>query len=67
MKSSSQVKGCITGILIQIVETGELFDTRTKCAEKLGVTVGAVSMCLNGKAKIASWDTTFISHHRRMN
>ena len=49
MKSSAQVKGCTTGILIQIVETGELFDTRTKCAEKLGVTVGAVSMCLNGK------------------
>ena len=49
MKSNARVKGCIIGILIQIVETGELFDTRTKCAEALGATVGAVSMCLNGK------------------
>lgn len=55
MKSSAQVKGCITGILIQIVETGELFDTRTKCAEALGVTVGAVSMCLNGKNAYLRW------------
>lgn len=43
--------GLNSGIAIEIIETGELFDTRTQCAEALGVTVGMVSMCLSGKVK----------------
>ena len=39
------------GTAIRIVETGELFDTRTQCAEHLGVNVSMVSMCLSGRAK----------------
>ena len=55
MKSNARVKGCITGILIQIVETGELFDTRTKCAEALGVTVGASINVLKRKNAYLRW------------
>lgn len=40
-------KGKNMGLLIRIVETGEVFDTRTQCAEALGVSVSAVSMALN--------------------
>lgn len=39
------------GTAVRIVETGEIFDTRTQCAEHLGVTVGMISMCLSGKTK----------------
>lgn len=42
-------KGKNHGVGIRIVETGEIFDTRTQCADYLGVTVGSVSMCLSGK------------------
>lgn len=43
-----QFKGKNTNILIEIVETGEQFETRTECAEKLGVHISAVSQALNG-------------------
>lgn len=43
-----QFKGKNTNILIEIVETGEQFETRTECAEKLGVHTSAVSQALNG-------------------
>lgn len=39
------------GTAVRIMETGELFETRTQCADYLGVTVGMVSMALNGKTK----------------
>lgn len=39
------------GVGIRIIETGEIFETRTQCANHLGVTVGMVSMCLSGKVK----------------
>lgn len=39
------------GTAIRIVETGEIFDTRTQCADYLGVNVSMVSQCLSGKAK----------------
>ena len=39
------------GTAIRIVETGEIFDTRTQCAQHLGVNVSMISMCLSGKAK----------------
>lgn len=39
------------GTAIRIVETGELFDTRTQCADHLGVTVGMVTMCISGAVK----------------
>lgn len=39
------------GTAVRIVETGEIFDTRTQCAEHLDVSVGMISMCLSGKAK----------------
>lgn len=39
------------GTAIRIVETGEIFDTRTQCAERLGVNVSMISMCLSGMAK----------------
>ena len=45
-------KNRFRGLAIKIVETGELFETRTKCAERLGVTIGAVSMCLSGKTHV---------------
>lgn len=37
------------GMAVLIVETGEIFDTMTECAEYLGVTVGMVSMCISGR------------------
>lgn len=40
-------KGKNAGLLIRVVETGEIFDTRTQCAEALGVSVSAVSVALN--------------------
>lgn len=39
------------GTAIRIVETGEIFDTRTQCAEHLNVNVSMISMCLSGKVK----------------
>ena len=39
------------GTAIRIVETDEIFDTRTQCAYRLGVTVGMISMCLSGAVK----------------
>lgn len=44
-------KNRLYGIAIRIIETGEIFESRTQCAEYLGVTVGMVSMCLSGKVK----------------
>lgn len=37
------------GVGILVVETGDLYETRTRCAEALGVGVSSVSQCLNGK------------------
>lgn len=39
------------GTAIRIVETGEVFDTRTQCANHLGVNVSMISMCLSGRTK----------------
>lgn len=39
------------GVAVRIVETGEVFDSRTLCAEHLGVSVSLVSMCLSGRLK----------------
>ena len=39
------------GMAIHIMETDEWFDTRTACAEHLGVSIGMISMCLSGKVK----------------
>lgn len=39
------------GTAVRIIETGEIFDTRTQCAEHLGVSVGMISMCISGKVK----------------
>lgn len=39
------------GTAIRIVETGEIFDTRTQCADHLGVTVGMITMCISGAVK----------------
>lgn len=44
-------KNRINGVGIRIIETGEVFETRTKCAERLGVNVSMVSMCLSGRVK----------------
>ena len=46
-----QYKNKLHGVAILIEETGELFETRTKCAEHLGVSVAAVSMYLSGKTR----------------
>lgn len=47
----TKYKHQVNGIGIRIIETGEIFETRTECAEHLGVTVGMISMCLSGKVK----------------
>ncbi len=39
------------GTAIRIVETDEIFDTRTQYAEYLGVNVSMVSMCISGRVK----------------
>lgn len=39
------------GMGVLIVETGDIFETMTDCAEFLGVSVGAVSLCISGKTK----------------
>lgn len=36
------------GTGIRIVETGEIFETANECAQHLGRSIAAVSMCLNG-------------------
>lgn len=41
-------KGRNKNVLIRVVETGDVFETRTSCANYLGVNVAAVSRCLNG-------------------
>lgn len=41
-------KNKVNGIGIRIVETGEIFETRTACAKYLGVNPGMITMCLNG-------------------
>lgn len=46
-----QFKGKNVDVLIEIVETGERFETRTECAKKLGVSVSSVSNALNGFIK----------------
>ena len=46
-----QFKGKNVDVLIEIVETGERFETRTECAKKLGVSVSSVSNPLNGFIK----------------
>lgn len=40
-----------SGLSIRIVETGETFDTRTQCAQHLGVGISTVSLCLSGRTK----------------
>lgn len=44
-------KNRLSGVAIKIVETGDMFDTRTKCAKFLGVSPSMVTMCLNGKVR----------------
>ena len=44
-------KGLNAGVLIHVIETDELFETRTQCADALGVSVSMVSMALNGRVK----------------
>lgn len=39
------------GTAIRIIETDEYFDTRTQCADYLGVNVSMISMCLSGRVK----------------
>ena len=35
-------------VKVRIVETGDIFDTATECASKLGVSVSNISKCING-------------------
>ena len=34
---------------IRVVETGEVFESVSECAKRIGVTVAAISHCLNGR------------------
>lgn len=52
MNDYNQYKNRLYGIGIRIVETDEIFATRTQCAEHLGVTVGSVSQHLAGKTHL---------------
>lgn len=49
MENYDYYKGRKSGIYIEIIETGDVFETRTACAEFLGVSVGLITMCLNGR------------------
>jgi len=40
-----------TGRRIRVVETGEIFETQSACAKKLGITPSAISDCLAGRKK----------------
>lgn len=51
---SYQYKNKLHGVAILIEETGELFETRTKCAEHLGVSSSAVSLCVSGKTRLCA-------------
>lgn len=51
MEEYDRYKGVNNDILIHVVETGEVFETRTQCAESLGCTVGLVSMALSGRVR----------------
>ena len=52
MNGYNQYKNRLYGIGIRIVETDEIFATRTQCAKHLGVTVGSVSQHLSGKTHL---------------
>ena len=41
----------VNGIGIRIVETGDIFETRTQCANFIGVSVGMISMYFAGKVR----------------
>ena len=47
----SRYKNRNFGIGIRIRETGDIFETRTQCAEYLGVGVSMITMALSGKVK----------------
>lgn len=51
MNEYKQYKNRLHGLGIRIVETDEIFETRTQCAEHLGVCVSNVSQCLSGVIK----------------
>lgn len=48
---NKKYKNEVNGVGIKIVETGDIFETRTQCAEYLGVNPGMITMCLNGTIK----------------
>lgn len=47
--SYDMYKGINHNVGIRIIETGMIFETRTQCANYLGVGVSSVSQCLSGK------------------
>lgn len=47
-KKNKKYKNKLTGIGILVVETGDIYETRTQCADALGVHVSGVSQCLSG-------------------
>ena len=49
MEGYDRYKGVNNDILIHVVETGEVFETRTQCSEALGCTASLVSMALSGR------------------
>lgn len=51
MKGYAQYKNRLYGLGIRIIETDEIFETRTQCAEHLGVSISNVSLCLSGATK----------------
>lgn len=56
-----QFKGKNVGVLIEIVETGEQFETRSECAKKLGVHVSSISQALNARVKtVAGYHLRYI-------
>lgn len=56
-----QFKGKNVDVLIEIVETGEQFETRSECAKKLGVHVSSISQALNARVKtVAGYHLRYI-------
>ena len=48
---SYKYKNKLYGIAIKVVETGEIFETRTACADALDVSPGLISMYFSGKVR----------------
>lgn len=62
----SVYKGKNSGLLIHVIETDELFETRTQCAEALGVSVSAVSVALNYGKVCAGYHIEYVEGVIRM-